>query len=189
VTGHFARSFPPPTNWQDFERLTFDLYSRMWKTSDAELHGRTGQPQSGVDVYGTDRVENHFTGVQCKGKEQGYGSALTLTELKAEVKKATTFRPRLDVFVLATTAPNDVAVQQAARDITAAHRKKGLFEVRVTGWNTLQQKISDHDDLVQKYYRDLAPVDVVAKIGNVVDVVQAEGTEIRTVIETGHTVF
>jgi hypothetical protein len=53
---------PPPSNWQDFERLYVDVFSRIWKTNDAEMHGRTGQPQAGIDVYGTDRVEGRFVG-------------------------------------------------------------------------------------------------------------------------------
>ena len=44
------RVLPEPKNWQDFERLCFDLYRYMWKTNDAEMNGRQGQPQSGVDV-------------------------------------------------------------------------------------------------------------------------------------------
>ena len=70
------RVLPPALNWQDFEHLCYDLYSHMWRTNDAEMHGRRGQPQAGVDVYGTDRLEgDRFVGVQCKLKEEG-----TLTE-------------------------------------------------------------------------------------------------------------
>jgi hypothetical protein len=56
MTNLLSRAFPPPANWQDFERLCFDIYSRLWKTNDAQMHGRVGQPQAGVDVYGTDRT-------------------------------------------------------------------------------------------------------------------------------------
>jgi hypothetical protein len=106
------RVLPPPKNWQDFEHMCFDLYSRLWKTNDAEMHGRRGQPQAGVDVYGTDRVEGgRFVGVQCKGKDQDYGGELTEKELRAEIEKAEIFVPPLDVFVVATTAPNDEKIQ------------------------------------------------------------------------------
>ncbi len=186
MTGPFVRTLPPPANWQDFERLTFDLYRRIWETNDAELHGRIGQPQAGVDIYGTARIENKFNGVQCKGKDLGYGRALTLDELEAEVEKAKAFRPKLDVFVLATTAPNDVTLQQAARDITNTHREQSLFEVRVVGWTTLAQRITDYRELIQKYYPDLAPFDVAKRIGDAIDVVRVEGVVTRTVIENGN---
>jgi cellulose synthase operon protein C len=164
MTNILSRDFPAPTNWQDFERVCYDLYSQLWNTNDAELHGRTGQPQAGVDVYGTDRKEGKFTGVQCKGRDQGYGSALTAKELREEVEKAKTFEPNLEVFVVATTALNHVAIQKVAREISEEHKKSGLFEVRVTGWTTLKQNISNYPAILQKYFSDLAPFDVVSSI-------------------------
>jgi hypothetical protein len=104
------RALPEPKNWQDFERLCFDLYRHIWKTTDADMNGRQGQPQAGVDVYGTDRVEDKLVGVQCKGKDQGYGNKLIEKELREEIEKAKIFIPALDVFIVATTAPNDVHI-------------------------------------------------------------------------------
>lgn len=159
-----SRELPAPKSWQDFENLAFDVYRRLWKTNDAELHGRQGQPQAGVDVYGTDRVEQKYTGVQCKGKDGDLRAAVTATELRDEVAKARTFQPPLDVFILATTAPNDQAIQRIAREISQAHARLGLFEVRVTGWTTLRSFVADDQEVLLKYYRDLAPVDVIGQI-------------------------
>jgi tetratricopeptide (TPR) repeat protein len=158
------RVIPEPKNWQDFERLCYDLYRRMSKTSDAEMNGRQGQPQAGVDVYGTDRVENRFVGVQCKGKDQGYGAELTGTELRAEIEKAKTFDPPVDVFIVATTAPNNIKIQQLARTITRKHAEQGLFEVRVQGCGTLQQWVTDDRELFSKHFPDLAPFDIVGRL-------------------------
>jgi hypothetical protein len=132
------RVLPEPKNWQDFERLCFDLYRSMWKTNDAQIHGRQGQEQAGVDVYGTDRVEGRFVGVQCKGKDQDYGGKLTKAELRAEIEKAKTFDPPIELFIVATTAPNDATLQKSARLISRDHAKQGLFEVRIDGWGNLQ---------------------------------------------------
>ena len=133
MTNVLSRPLPSPSNWQDFERLCFDLFSRLWKTNDAQMHGRVGQPQAGVDVYGADRVENVFAGVQCKGKDQGFENPLTASELRDEVQKAISFDPLLKVFILATTAPNDEAIQKLARDITKEHKQKGHYGItRIT---------------------------------------------------------
>lgn len=156
-----SRALPAPKRWQELESLAFDVYRRLWQTTDADLHGRTGQPQAGVDVFGTNRLEKQFTGVQCKGKDADYGGALTEAELRDEVAKALMFQPPLDVYIVLTTAPNDVAIQRIAREITAEHARKGLFEVRVTGWDTFRHYVADHQDLLLKYFRDFAPVDVV----------------------------
>src|SRR3954471_24396080 len=95
-----SRELPAPKRWQELESICFDVFSRMWKTTDAELHGRTGQPQAGVDVYGTNRVEGIFTGVQCKGKDADYGGVLTEKELREEVAKALIFQPPLGAYVV-----------------------------------------------------------------------------------------
>ena len=187
MTNLLSRALPPPTNWQDFERLCFDVFSRLWQTNDAQLHGRTGQPQAGVDVYGHDRVEKVFAGVQCKGKDQSYENSLTAAELRGEVEKAKSFHPIPDVFILATSAPNDEAIQEVARELTEAHKKIGLFEVRVEGWTTFKQRLSNYPDVVAKYYPDLAPVGVVAKIDAVATIVRDEGAQTRAVLEQSQT--
>lgn len=159
-----SRELPAPKHWQEFENLAFDVYRRMWRTNDAEMHGREGQPQAGVDVYGTDRVEQKFTGVQCKGKDGDLDAQVTEKELRAEVAKARTFQPPLDVFILATTAPNDQSIQKIAREISAEHAQLGLFEVRITGWKTLRNYVADFQDVLLKYYQDLAPIDVAGQL-------------------------
>lgn len=172
------RVLPEPKNWQDFERLCFDLYRHIWKTTDADMNGRQGQPQAGVDVYGTDRVEDKFVGVQCKGKDQGYGDKLTERELRSEIEKAKNFIPLLDVFVVATTAPNDVHIQQIARTISQEHKKQRLFDVRVQGWGTLQNYITDNVDLFSKHFPDLAPVKVIERIDASIEVTERVETQV-----------
>ena len=151
------------------------------------MHGRQGQPQAGVDVYGHDRVETRFVGVQCKGKDQTYGEKLTEAELRQEIEKAKTFVPKLDVFIVATTAPNDVAIQEVARSITENHSRSGFFEVRVQGWGTLQQWLTDYRDLLTKHFPDLYwPSEVLGKIDEsravTIAVARQEGEETRTEI-------
>ena len=145
------------------------------------MHGRQGQPQAGVDIYGYDRLENKFVGVQCKGKDQTYGEPLTVAELHAEVEKAKIFRPRLDVFVLATTAPNDFKTQEVARSVTETHEQQGLFEVRVQGWQTLQQWLTDYPDLLTKHFKDLfPPSEILGGIERGIAVTRQESADTRT---------
>jgi tetratricopeptide (TPR) repeat protein len=186
MTNLLSRAFPPPSNWQDFERLCFDVYSRRWRTNDAQMHGRVGQAQAGVDVYGTDRVEKVFVGVQCKGKDQGFENPLTASEFREEVQKAISFDPPLEVFIMATTAPNDEAIQRLARDITNGYRQKGLFEVRVEGWTNLRQRVTDYPEIVAKYFADFAPVDIVGRVDASIVATREEGTETRELLQATH---
>jgi tetratricopeptide (TPR) repeat protein len=92
----------------------------------------------------------------------------------------------LDVFVLATTAPNDETIQQVARDLMAKHRKHRLFEVRVEGWTTLRQRVTDYPSIVAKYFADFAPVDVVVSIDAAAAVTRDERAETRAMIQQTH---
>ncbi len=118
--------------------MCFDLYRGIWKDDNAQIHGRGGQKQDGVDFYGVDTNQLQV-GVQCKGKSGGYNAKLSKRELKDEVEKAKRFSPPLDIFVIVTSAPNDVSIQALARDITRTNAQSNLFEVHVTGWDTLRQ--------------------------------------------------
>ncbi len=154
------REFLPPADWPAFERLCLDVYRTLWGDNEAQMHGRRGQSQLGVDIYGRQPGVG-LVGVQCKGKDAGYRAKLTVAELKREVAKAKKFRPELRKFILATTAGNDAKVQEAARRLTGEHKASGLFEVHVVGWDTLKQLVANDRDVVRNHYADIAPLDLV----------------------------
>ncbi|MHA3061740.1 hypothetical protein ACX1N5_13945 [Acinetobacter sp. ANC 4636] len=92
---------------------------RVWNNHYAQLNGRQGQPQCGVDVYGyLNGSIDCLCAVQCKGKDQYNHAGVTEDELIAEVNKATKFFPKIKDFVLATTAPNDEKIQKLARELS-----------------------------------------------------------------------
>jgi hypothetical protein len=118
-----------------------------------QLNGRQGQPQCGVDVFGKDGNSDELYGIQCKGKNINYGQKVTENELLKEVQKAKNFQPRkLDIFILATTAPNDQKLQQLAREITEKHKAQGLFKVYVYGWDELAQRLPSSPKACEKFY-------------------------------------
>ena len=142
---------PKPKNWQDFEELARDLFDAEWKTDDTELHGRPGQSQHGVDVYGTDRQFNKLVGVQCKLKNGNQDKALKENEIREEVEKAKNFTPPLDRFILATTGLRDANNQKVAREINDQHKKSGLFEFSVMGWCDIERLLSRHPEVVKRH--------------------------------------
>ena len=64
--GNIAVDIFPPAYWQDFERLTLDIAKIQWKDDYAERHGREGQAQGGVDIFGYNHSAKEQTGIQCK---------------------------------------------------------------------------------------------------------------------------
>ena len=143
---------PPPSNWQDFERLCLDLFQALWHDPSAQPNGRQGQFQCGVDFCGHPDRGDTWIGVQCKCKDGILGSRLTKREVRKEVAKAKSFQPPLAEFILVTTGPTDAALQQMARELTVEHRRTGLFSVSIMGWDDIQNHIASHPAILAKHY-------------------------------------
>lgn len=143
---------PAPLRWQDFEDLCADLWQEIWEDPGTQKHGRSGQQQHGVDIYGRPNQGLDYEGVQCKGKDGRYGQEVTETELRAEVEKAKKFHPTLKRFILATTAPSDQKIQLVARKITEEHLSARLFTVEVLSWDEIQRRLANHQKVIDKHY-------------------------------------
>jgi len=57
---------PKPKNWQDFERAMWVLARSEWNDPNAQRHGRQGQSQHGVDIFGQRNGNGTWIGIQCK---------------------------------------------------------------------------------------------------------------------------
>lgn len=144
----------PPKSWEEFEDICADLFALEWRDKNVVRHGRQGQRQCGVDIYGrTD--QSIYVGVQCKGKRRWPPSDLTNKEIDDEVLEALKFEPRLSQLIFATTAPDDVNVQAHARAITERHVAAHLFSVHVFGWGELTRRLVNYPTVVQKYFGQL----------------------------------
>ncbi|HYC37288.1 MAG TPA: hypothetical protein VEC19_12750 [Usitatibacter sp.] len=154
----------PPKDWQQFERLCHALWSQVWLDPNTQMHGRSGQEQHGVDIYGRPKGASRLGGVQCKGKDQNYRSKATESELRREVEKAKTFRPPLGEFIFATSSPNDAELQAIARELTEQHRQAGLFDVYFYGWDDICLKLSRHPDVVREFYPEFFSSQVIETI-------------------------
>ena len=86
------------------------MFKAVWGDPVAQKNGRIGQPQHGVDVFGSPKDRSCFSGVQCKGKNSNYGSAASWQEILDEVSKAKQFSPRLEEWIYVTTAPVDLSL-------------------------------------------------------------------------------
>lgn len=148
-----------PKDWQAFERGCRTLFECIWGDPNAQLNGRGGQRQNGVDIFGNrEGGKGALEGMQCKGRHDGkIDGAISATELRAEVEKAKHFKPPLAGFIPATTAPNDAKIQEVARKISEEHKAKGLFEVSVWGWDDLRTRISEYARAIREFHPDATP--------------------------------
>ena len=141
---------PPPENWEDFESLCCDLWREIWKDPNTKKHGRQGQKQHGVDVYGRPNQKQQWAGVQCKEKDNYQNKKLTQSEVEEEVENAKGFQPPLSEFIIATTGPKDAKIDQLTREITEDHLARGLFPVTVWAWKDIRDRLPDFETVMRK---------------------------------------
>ena len=153
--GSIFVEIPPPSFWQDFERLTLDISKVLWNDDYAERNGRAGQKQKGVDVYGFNRKLNERTGVQCKKRKyrlegvEAPGHFLTKEEIDAEYKDSANFTGGLDRFIIATTGERDEDLQAHVRGINKAGNKP---MVSLWFWDNYVEELNARENLMYRYY-------------------------------------
>lgn len=143
-----------PANWQTFEELCWRLWSEIWEYPETQMHGRTGQEQQGVDIYGIPNGYTGYVGIQCKGKSE-YSETIhpqfTEGEIETEIEKAKTFDPPLKKYYLVTTALNDARIQLFIRKKNLEHLEQGLFEIHIFCWEHIV-KLIDNNMQTQNWY-------------------------------------
>ena len=157
--GNIAVDIMPPTNWQDFERLTLDWAKKAWKDAYAKRNGREGQSQGGVDVYGYHNDQKENTAVQCKKRTwatkpgaDAPSNTLTTAEIDEEVAKAITFNPRPHRFIIATTGPRDEPLQEYVRTLNAG---SPTMKISLMFWDDFVHDLNNDPDLMFLYYENV----------------------------------
>jgi hypothetical protein len=148
----------PPRSWEEFEYIVCSAAKNRWDSPDFTCHGRKGQRQDGVDVYGSDN-KGRLVGIQCKNTWDG----ITLKTIEAEISKAESFRPQLKALYLATTAETDKNVQSLIRDISAKREKRGAFGVMILFWTDIWSDLTLNENRLFQHYPNLRPTDSSGK--------------------------
>jgi hypothetical protein len=94
--------FPKPLDEDIFEDLVRDVYARVYSNRNFQRYGRRGQKQFGVDSAGFS--EEKLIGVQCKNHPE---SNISTGEIDDEIKKSQDFKPKLDEYLIVTSADRD----------------------------------------------------------------------------------
>jgi hypothetical protein len=146
-----SMKIPPPISWEEFEEITLDACKIRWENPDLQMHGRKGQAQTGVDIYGANHIFRNI-GVQCKNYESEISPAL----IKAEIKKAESFIPKIEMFYLATTTKTDVNIQREIRLLSQERTKEDKFPVMVLFWTDIIQDLIRNPSIIKKHYPQLS---------------------------------
>lgn len=117
-------NLPTPQDWEEFENIVLSVAKIRWNCPNFTLHGRQGQKQEGVDIYG--QVQGQNIGIQCKKSD-----SLSEKIIKNEIKKAESFSPNLSQYFIATSMVEDVNLQKIVREISAARLQQNKFSVDI----------------------------------------------------------
>lgn len=159
---------PPPQAWDEFEDIVCSASKNRWDNPNFTRHGRQGQKQDGVDVYGNDHLEE-LVGLQCKNTVGTLNEKIIL----AEVEKAKKFDEKLTKLFIATTLDTDSRLQKVIRQISRAEQEKGGFEVHILFWHDIWHDLTRDEKRVFQHYPQLKPA------GKAI-----EQTEIEVVVAT-----
>lgn len=137
--------------------LMTDLFRALLSDPHIKPAGRRGQRQKGVDIIGRrDGAKGAIVGIQCKLK--GPSKKLTEREVRQEVREALKFTPRLKEYFIVTTADEDINFDSLALMLEEATRKKGrIIRISVWGWRTLEHRIKQYDDVMERFDPGYSP--------------------------------
>ncbi len=127
---------PPPSNWQDFQTLIGDIAKVKFIEHSVQEYGRQGQSQNGVDVYAVDMWDKCI-GIQCKETKIG---GLTNKLIDKEVDKALKFRPKLDLFIIATSLRIDASLQNHVNTLNSSGHLP--LKIQLMFWDDINQEIN-----------------------------------------------
>jgi len=132
----------------EFQNFCLKLARREWNDKHAQLNGRRGQGQHGVDINGQDNTASgEFCGVQCKGSEKNAPRRLTKKEVQDEVDAAKQYKPPLSLLIIAYAGDRDKNLQEQVRLINVEHKTKDLFRVVLRSWDDILDELEAYPDL------------------------------------------
>lgn len=144
---------PAPANEQDFEELCLLLLRVHCNRPTLELYGHRGESQSGVDIFDPSG-ERPVIGAQCKLR--GPSKSLRRAEVRDEVRKARSFTPSLDLYLIMTSAKRTAATYQAVATLNRDHTAQGLFQIQLMTWERIEQLLQQYPHVANSFYKTLA---------------------------------
>ena len=136
----------PPTDSKEYEKIIRDYCGKIFG-GNVFLFGRNGQRQYGVDVVSSNLSKT--IGVQCKD----YGdTVIKEKDVDDMVCLAETFKPSLDLFVIAIAQKTDANIQRYVMVKSQDRLLQNKFPVAVVYWEEVENYIKNDPIIFYKYY-------------------------------------
>lgn len=157
MAGYRPTQIRKPSDETEFERNCVVLFKDLLTDPNVKRIGTRGHGQRGVDIIGKrNRDSKQPVGIQCKLKSEG--SKLTDDEVKAEVRKALTFRPKLAEYFIVTTSKDDTVLDELGKQLSQDQEAKGRkIHIEIWGWDTLSDKINQSESAKEAFDPGFSP--------------------------------
>jgi hypothetical protein len=155
-----AMQIPAPTDWAEFEDIVLSAMRIRWTSTDLQKHGRSGQAQQGVDIFGSDDL-GRFVGIQCKKSKD----PIKEEEITAEIINAESFQPGIAAFYLVTSRELDAPLQRKVRLLSEDRVKQGKFPVKILFWDDIIKDLATNEAVFAKHYPQLAGAQRYVEVG------------------------
>lgn len=151
--------FPKPRDWETFEDIICDVFSRKYQTYNFQRYGRRGQVQHGVDIVGP--IDNGLLGIQCKHHPD---TTISTHEIDEEIEKSETFQPPLTEYIIATSASRTNTAHKYVLQVSESRKEQGKYPVLIKFWEDIYDWLAEYPDLLYKHFTRYFPVDTLASL-------------------------
>lgn len=156
--------FPKLASPAEFESLVRDIFRKITRNSNFQIYGRPWQSQFGIDSYGYDYSTDTFIVVQCKNYTKDEDTA---DKVIKKINEAVTlfdewklpFYHKVDIFYFVTAFDRDKAFSNYSEEENPKRIAVWKKPIEIMTWQDLMDILSEHQDLLYKYYTSALPSD------------------------------
>ena len=165
MSARLAGEIVKPKDWPAFQRNCVVLFREELRDPNTKEFGRNGQGQGGIDLLGYREGDpSRAVGVQCRLIAKSLKQAKIMSDCRAALALGFGLRE----MIFATTAPNDVKSDQAAKAVERILRAEGHdLTVHVYGWEDLQTLIAIHEPAYHAFMPMIVATSRPVAIGSV----------------------
>lgn len=157
--------FPKPKNEDSFEDIVCAIFAREFNNPNLQRYGRKGQAQYGMDIVGTRYIvgknhrENRLVAIQCKNHMVDVTNQALQNEIDQELVKFEDSDLPVEEFLFVTSADNSRPVIDHVTHLNQTRAKQGKCPVTVLFWDFIIRSLSDHPELMYKYFTQFLPTE------------------------------
>jgi len=112
--------------------------------------------QHGIDGYCM-LSDGRLIAVECKKRHGGLGQSLSVKDIDDIVSKSDQFPQSITELYILTTGQNDRKLSERAIALTFERKNQGKGSVVVWGWQSIQNRIREHQSLQEAFYPNFHP--------------------------------